>query len=71
MRGVGAPPRLGGLPLLSSSLEVGESSRGDVSEGVGGSLGAAIDVGFYFHTLGVSSSVLVVVYLEGAECSTV
>jgi hypothetical protein len=30
MRGVGAPLRLGGPPLLSFSLEVGESSRGDV-----------------------------------------
>jgi hypothetical protein len=27
MRGVGAPPRLGDPPLLSSSLEVGESSK--------------------------------------------
>jgi hypothetical protein len=33
---------------------VDESSRGDVFEGVGGSLRAAIDVGFCFHTLGVS-----------------
>lgn len=32
MRGVGAPPRLGGPPPLSSSLEVGVSSRGDVFE---------------------------------------
>jgi hypothetical protein len=55
MRGVGAPPRLGGLPLLSSSLEVGESSRGDVFEGVHGFPGTAIDVGFCFHTLGVSN----------------
>jgi len=32
IRGAGAPPRLGGPPPLSSSLEVGVSSRGDVFE---------------------------------------
>jgi hypothetical protein len=52
MKGVGAPPMLGGSHLLSSSLEVGESLRGDVFEGVGGSPRAAIDVGFCSHTLG-------------------
>jgi hypothetical protein len=51
MRGVGAPPRLGGSSLLSSFLEMGESSREDVFEGVGGSPRAAIDV-FCFHILG-------------------
>jgi hypothetical protein len=70
MMAVGAPPRLvvspmvGCPPLLSSSLEVGESSREDVFEGVGGSLGAAIDVRLCFHTLGVSHEGNVKGFLE-------
>jgi hypothetical protein len=43
-----------GCPPLLSSSEVGESSRGGGFEGVGGSPGVAIDVSFYFQTLGVS-----------------
>jgi hypothetical protein len=54
MRGVGAPPRFGRPHLLASSFEMGESSRGDVFERVGGSPGVAIDVGFCFHTMGIS-----------------
>jgi hypothetical protein len=58
--GVGSPPRLVVSPmvrcppLLSSSLEVCESSRGGDFKGVGGSPVAVIDVKLCFHTLGVS-----------------
>jgi hypothetical protein len=41
-------------PLLSSSLEVGESSRGGDFQRVGGFPRAVRDVRFYFQTLGVS-----------------
>jgi hypothetical protein len=43
-----------GCPALLSSSEVGEFSREGDFEGVGGSLGATINVSFYFQTLGVS-----------------
>jgi hypothetical protein len=43
-----------GCPPLLSSSEVGESSRGVVFEGVGGSPGAVIDLRFCFQTMGVS-----------------
>jgi hypothetical protein len=43
-----------GCPPLLSFSKVGESSRGCGFEEVGGSPMAAIDLSFYFQTLGVS-----------------